>query len=381
MTHPAPLSATAARARALAGRISELGQEAETLRQLPHGLVELMVGEGFFDILLPKALGGLELDMLDALAVIEEVSAADPAAGWSLLKGSTTNQIAGYLDPAAARQIWNASGIVAAGSMNPGRGRAVPAPGGYRLTGRWDWGTATRFSQWLMGGALITDGQGPPKGMRVLFFPADKARFIDTWDVYGMRGTGSGDFEVEDLFVPEDQTFEPGALLARTDAPLYAKVPYMAQIMAPHGALAVGVARAALDALIELARERTPLASKSLLKDKYHVQDAVGRASAEIDASRAYIHQSVREAWSAPEFTPALALQLSLAATHATHRCVAAVDLLTQAAGGAAVYSASPLQRRFRDIHVAASHFLVNIEKYAGAGKTVFGDAPSPLAG
>ncbi len=357
----------------LAPEIARLGAQAEQDRALPPELVRLMADARLFDIFRPSAEGGLELDMADGLAVIEDVSAADPAAGWSLLKASTSNMLAGYLPEPVARAIWDRPGATLAGSLNP-KGRAIAVDGGYLLTGRWDWAMIVPEG----GAAPLTEPRGAPR-MRVLLFPRARAELIDTWRTHGMRGTGSGDFAVCDLFVPEAFGFELAHLAPRATGPLYARVPFMAQMAVPHAAVAIGIARACLADFISLASNKTPLGSRVRLADKAHARGAAGRALAEIDASRAYVLHAVRDAWSAEPFTPAHALALGLSSVHATSRCEAAVDMLYRAAGGSAVFEASPIQRRFRDIHVAASHFLVDAEKYESAGAVALGAAASIL--
>jgi alkylation response protein AidB-like acyl-CoA dehydrogenase len=372
--------------RAIAPRITELGHEAETLGRLPDTLVDLLKSNGCFSILQPRTCGGLELDVVEALEVIEEVSAADGSAGWCLLKVASSNQLAGYFDPEIAQRIWMRPDVVVAGSLNP-KGRAVRDNDGWRVSGRWDWGTASDFADWLLCGATLFEPgekqpiQGPQgPATRVFLIPRTSAQIVDgSWRVHGMRGTGSKEYVVEDATASDAFSFELVKLTPRQAGPLYARVPYLAQAMVPHAPVAIGIARSCVAALVELARGKTPLMSRSLLKDKGWVQDAVGRATADIAASRAFLHGAVRAAFAAETFTLEHALRLSLAATHATHRCVKAVDLMYRAAGGTAVYESSPIQRHFRDIHVAASHILVNVEKYAGAGRVIFGDSASPL--
>lgn len=374
-------------ARTLAPAIREASAAGEDIRHLPDAAVQILKDNRLFDIFLPKTLGGYECDMVDGIAVIEIVAAADPAAGWCLLKVASSNQLAGYLEPETARRVFGEPGTVVAGSLNP-KGKAYRTEGGWRLQGRWDWGTATGFSDYILAGAVLHEGDGDAPIMgergpvsRVFLVPKAAMTFVDTWHTYGMRGTGSGDFVADDIVIGDDMAIDMMALQPREKGALYNRVPYMAQVMLPHGALAVGIADAALEALIALAKDKTPLMSKSLLKDKYWVQDHVGRATADIGASRAWLRQVTQEAWGDTPFTPAKGLALSLASTHATHRAIAVVDAAVQAAGGSAVFRSSPLQRYFRDMHVAASHFLVNVEKYAGAGRVVFGDAASPLMG
>jgi indole-3-acetate monooxygenase len=361
-------------------RIRELAQDSESLRRLSVDTVKLLIDLGLFRMLQPAVYGGLELPVLQALKLIEEVSAADGAAGWCLLKGASSNQMAGYLDPSAARQIWSSNDIVVAGNFNPTKGRADRCEGGFRLTGRWDWGTGSTHSHWLIGGAMVFDSTHATTPMMVsdrmpvmkaFVFKATDAKLFDTWRTYGMRGTGSGDFAVEQLFVPDAFVFDGMAALPKVQSDLYA-IPYMVQAPLPHAALAIGIAQGALDDFKTLAGCKTPLMTQAFLKDRESIQLEFGQAAAAVAASRAYVHTATAHAWqSAAEgsFKNQSANELALACTQATHSCVQVVTALNRLAGGSAVFEISPLQRAFRDIHVAASHFLVNTDKYAVAGK------------
>ena len=370
-------------ARDLAPLIRSHADEAEASRRLPDALIEQLRAAKLFQVLMPKSLGGLELALAEALAVIEEVAAADGSTGWCVLKGATTNMLAAYLPSASAAAIWRDPTIITGGSFNP-VGRAEPAPGGYRLTGRLTWGTGLWHAAWALCGALVYqpgatipthDSDGLPRVIAA-FVPAEQVELIDTWDTHGMRGTGSVDFAVTDVFVPTERTLAGMGARPVERGPLYA-VPFQFQAAVPHAAVAFGIARAALAGFVELAASKTPLMSPSLLRERESAQRRVGEALALIEAARAYVFDTVERAWAdaAAGGPPTAAMNpgLSLAAVHATQSCLRAVDLLYGAAGGSAVFSVSPLQRQWRDLHVAASHALVSEERYAAAGRARLG--------
>ena len=371
-----------ARINALGPEIARLASDSDERRGISPELLDLLVRAQLFGMFVPQRIGGLELDLVTGLRAIEEVAAADTTAAWLLVKGSWSNMLAGRLPPEIADRIWDSPDSVMAGTLNP-KGRAVAVADGYRLTGRWDWGTGTQFASWIMAAALVVDDSGAPiqteAGPKRLTFlaPAGAFEIVDTWRTYGMKGTASNDFACEDLFVPE--AFAIDIENTGTPHPLYDRLPYMAQVMLPHGPLAIGGATGCIDALCDLAQGKTPAFSRTLLKSREWVQDAVGRATAIVNSARAYFYQAVEAAVAAPGYHPRHGLQLSLATTHATHACVEAADLMTRAAGGTAVYLASPIQKYFRDLHVAASHAAVDVERYAGAGRVIFGDSAHPL--
>ncbi|MGF1653060.1 MAG: acyl-CoA dehydrogenase family protein [Actinomycetales bacterium] len=378
-----PAEAALQAARDLAPGIRKAAADNEAARRLGEDTVASMRRAGLFAVLLPAAYGGAELPLPAAFAVIEEVAAADGSAGWCLLKGATTNQMAGYLPAAAARRIWADPTIVTGGNLHP-RGRAVEVAGGYRVTGRWDWGTGVAHSAWVVGGAVVVDAAGKPKPgpapdlpeTKAFVFPREATTVHDTWRAAGMRATASGEFEVRDLAVPAEHAFDGMVARPVVDGVNYA-VPYIAQAMAPHAAVAVGVARGALADFRELARSKVPTAGTSRLVEQGHVAEGVGRAEAMVHAARATALAAVDAAWSTAR-TQGRAredqlVHLSLAATYATELCVAAVDLVHSLAGGSAVDEQAPLQRAFRDIHVAATHVLVRSDKYVLGGRALLG--------
>src|SRR2546426_8837269 len=207
---PAPLEV----ARALAPRIRERADEIEAARQLPHDLVMDIGNARLFKVAVSEAEGGLGADIITTLRVIEEVARADGSTGWCLAMGINSFRQSAQLEPDVRRKLFHSDPVgVSAGSANP-RGRAVAAPGGYRVTGHWFFASGCMHSSLLHGACKVFDGDAPrrrPNGdqdVRIAYFyPKTQARIIDTWNVSGMRGTGSHDIEVEDLFVPEEHTF------------------------------------------------------------------------------------------------------------------------------------------------------------------------------
>jgi indole-3-acetate monooxygenase len=365
---------------AQADTIRELGVQAELQRRLPLALVELMHDLSLFAILQPKRFGGLELPIGDALDIIAKVASIDAAAGWCLLKGASSNQMAHYMSEAAAKEIWSGPRVCVAGNFNPTKGRAVLKGADYQLEGRWDWGTGSTHSQWLICGAMVFESDAASAPMitstktpviKAFLVPTSSCRLIDTWSTHGMRGTGSGDFEVKQLVVSADYAFDGLFAAPVTHSPLSA-VPYAMQAPLPHAALAMGIAQGAIDHFKALASTKTPLMTQALLKDRELIQRAYGEAAAMVKSSRAYLNHVTELAWQQAQkgtLGPTMAGDISLACADITQRCVIAVDSCYQLAGGTAVFEASPLQRAFRDIHVAASHFLVNGDKFTAAGK------------
>src|SRR5262249_14232014 len=304
ITEPVPAVATPLEiARSLAPRIRKRAAEIEAARQLPPDLVMDIANARLFRVALPEAEGGLSADILTTLQVIEEIARADGSTAWCLAMGINTLRQTAQFGPEVRRQIFFSDPIgISAGSANP-RGRAVAAPGGYRVTGHWFFASGCMHSSALHGACKVFDGDKPrlrPNGDHdvriVYFYPKSLARIIDTWNVSGMRGTGSHDIEVNDLFVPEEHTFSAMDRRARVTGPMNRMHGFD---LAGCGFCCVGlaVARAAIDEFAELAQVKIPRSSSELLRERPLVQARIGEAEATLRSGRAFLFDTVGEMW------------------------------------------------------------------------------------
>jgi alkylation response protein AidB-like acyl-CoA dehydrogenase len=377
-------------ARALAPRIRERAAEIEAARELPADLVMDIAKAGLFKVAVPVAEGGLGADVLTSLEVIEEVSRADGSTGWCLAMGVNTFRQSAQLATPVRREIFHSDPVgVSAGSANP-RGRAVAVPGGYRVTGHWFFASGCMHSSALHGACRVFDGDTPrrrPNGdqeIRIAFFyPKSVARVIDTWNVSGLRGTGSHDIEVEDLFVPEERTFSAAERRARVTGP----------INRLHGfdlagcgfcCVGLGVARAAIDAFVELAQVKIPRNSSDLLRERVLVQAQVGEAEALLRSGRALLFDVVEEMWetvlASRPITERQRADLRLAMTHAAQSAARATHLVCVAAGTTSIFASSPLERYSRDAEVVTRHNQLQAVNYEAVGRIVLGlESNSPL--
>ena len=253
-----------------------------------------------------------------------------------------------------------------------------------RVSGRWPYGSGSQISQWICGGCLVTDEAGLQQEPRslLLFFPrAEVIIHEDTWHTSGLCGTGSHDIEVKDVFVPEGRWVELGSR-ARVDAPLY-RFPTLGLLALGVSAVAVGIAEQARACFMELATEKVPTGSRRTLADRATVQKDLARAEALIGAARALTREAIDEAWEAAVDAGGLDVhqkaRLRLAATNNAWSAAKAVDLLYHAAGGSAIYASSPLQRCFRDVHVATQHIMVAQPTYELLGRVALGMDPKQL--
>ena len=340
-------------ARNLAPRVKELRHQIEQHRNLPTALVEAMTEGGFFRLWVCHALDGPELDFPEFLGVIEELSRLDGAVGWCAMVASVWSRLSGYLPGEVASDIFSANSRLA-GSVNP-TGKAVAVPGGFRVSGRWSYGSLIRHSNWTIGNSIIHDVDTPRRGddgaldIRFMIFPTSEVEIIDNWHVSGLRGTGSCDFLVSDLFVPEERSLSAFAPTPTQLATLYA----MPQITTFAASLpcVIGIARAAIDAFAELAGGKIPMGSVGRLREKPIAQSDLGRAEAHVRSGRAFLLEAIEEIWDAVADGRAPTLRqraiARLAAAKAAEASAQAVDLLHNAAGGTALFENNPLERCF----------------------------------
>jgi alkylation response protein AidB-like acyl-CoA dehydrogenase len=383
---PAPVEI----ARALAPRIRERAAEIEATRQLPQDLVLDIANAGLFKVAVSVAEGGLGADIITTLRVIEEVARADGSTGWCLAMGINTFRQSAQFPAEVRRKLFHRDAIgVSAGSANP-RGRAVAVPGGYRVTGHWFFASGCMHSSLLHGACKVFDGDVPrrrPNGdqeVRIAYFcPKSDARIIDTWNVSGMRGTGSHDLEVEDLFVPEEHTFSALDFRARVTGPMNRMHGFD---LAGCGfcCVGLGVARAALDEFAELAQVKVPRSSSELLRDRAIVQAQVGEAEAVLRSGRAFLFNTVGEMWEtvlAGELvTERQRSDLRLAMTHAAQSAARATHMVCVAAGTTSIFASSPLERYARDAEVVTRHNQLQFVNYEAVGRTLLGlESNSPL--
>jgi alkylation response protein AidB-like acyl-CoA dehydrogenase len=359
---------------ALVPRIRAAADEIEAGRRVPLPLVHALADTGVFRLCVPRALGGGEAHPNQLVDAIETIAAADGSAGWVAMIGATTGVVAGYLADAVAREIYGGDPRVVTGGVFAPRGTAVPEGDGYRVSGRWPFASGSEHCAWLMGGCLVRDG-GPPRA-RMMLFPASAARILDTWNVAGLRGSGSHDMTVEGLLVPAERSVSIIDDRPRATGPLYA-FPVFGLLAIGIAAVALGIARAAVDELVRLACEKTPQGSRRTLAERGVLQADVARAEALVRAGRAFLREAVDGAWAAAEVGGTIGLaeraRLRLAATHATANAAHATDLVYTAGGGTSVYATSPLQRCFRDVHVATQHIMVAGPTWELAGRVLLG--------
>jgi indole-3-acetate monooxygenase len=343
-------------------------EHAEVLEEgrIPPSLVEALHDAGVFKAMLPREVGGLEVEPVEWLQMIEELARINASVGWLAFIQSGVGLT--FLDPERFERFRVRAGGRLIIAMNLGRmaGKAVKVDGGYRISGRWPFASGSPFATWLGGMSIVSDSGGSPvldangQPQRLLaIWPADQARLIDTWDGLGLRGTGSGDFEISDLFVPEDQVNAEFFGTTVYDRALF-RMKEMPEV--GHGAHALGVASAALESFVDAVNTK-PLPGSTRHMAMGHMQAhqiAFARADVLIRAARALLYETVRAAYEDVKAHPELALELRVRLREANIFTVRAakeaVSLIFEMAGSSAVYRGRPIEQAFRDISTAANH-------------------------
>lgn len=366
--------------RELQPRVRELAPEAESGRRLPVELADAFGGIGLWRACAPSSVGGLELPLADQLVVFEEVARADGSVGWCAMIGATSSIIYAYLEPEVARSLISAAPAACTGGVFAPSGRAVQTDGGLRVSGRWAFGSGVQHSSRMGLGVVVMDGDvprtldsGAPDIRAVI---VDDFEVIDTWTVSGLKGTGSHDVAVDDVFVPSEHVYRLVAGRSHQPGPLYT-FPIFGLLGLGVASVCLGVARSAMDELIALAGGKTPTGSRRRLADRGHIQMEVASAEAELRSARAFMYQTVEEAWNRANAGDEASLEdramLRLAATNAARTSARVVDRMYEAGGGTSVYATSRLQRDFRDVHAATQHMVVASPTLELAGRVLLG--------
>ena len=374
------------RARALQPLIAGEADEIERTRRLTAPVVSALIENGLYRTLLPQSLGGAEAAPEVFMQVLEEIAKADASTAWCLGQCSVCAMTAAYLDADVAREIFGKPNDILAWGAIANEVRVVP--GGYRISARWDFASGSRQANWLGAHVQVVEADvtrrlkpnGTPE-IRTIVFPATSATMYDVWDVIGLVGTGTDSYSVENLFIPEKfAALRDDFTALREKGPLYRITTYT-MFGLGFAAIAVGVARATLDAAIELARGKHSV-GLTAMKDNSAVQGLIGRTEGNLRAARAFIYSTAAEAWHELSQTGKLSEKnraaIRLAATWTIHQATAVVDAAYHMAGATAVFRANKFERRFRDMHAIAQQIQARDTHYEDVGKMILTNSVIP---
>jgi indole-3-acetate monooxygenase len=373
------------RAEAVRPAVEAASGTIESTRRLPPALLDTLHEARLFRLLLPRTSGGMETDPITFFHVIEAIAREDASTAWCVSQAGGCAMSAAYLDPPVANEIFG-SDPHAVLAWGPGpKAKAVETEGGYKVTGVWAFASGSRHATWLGAHCQIFKADGSrsigPDGKQVertMLVPSSDVVWTDIWNTVGLRGTASDQFALTDHFVRADHTItrefekecrEPGPLYKMSAGTCY---------QVGFSGVALGIARGALDAFIDVARNKVPRGHKSALRDNAVVQSNVAQAEAGVRSARAFLLQTVAETWQSlnqpdGKLTVDQRIAIRMASTYAIHKGREAVDVVYNAAGATAIFANQPLERRFRDIHTVTQQLQGRLSHFETVGAWILG--------
>jgi alkylation response protein AidB-like acyl-CoA dehydrogenase len=371
-----PVQEILARLDELATIFRDSAAEGDRLARLPKYVVRALVQHGLFRLWIPKRCAGFELDLPEALQIYEAAARLDGSIGWAVMIGSGGGLFAAYLDASTANAIYARPEAVVAGSGAPD-GRAQRERGGYRVSGCWHYASgahyATTFTANCLvmdGGALVFGSDGKPL-VRAMAFESPQVAILPVWDPTGMRGTGSDDFEVRDAFVPENRSFSVFTDAPREQGPLY-RLPFSVLTELPVTAVAVGIARHALDAFASLAHVKKIPGAGAPLKSDPVVQSTFGAAHATWQLAKSLLDSLAHRAWDAARASRALSpvdlAEITGGCALSVAKLRAAIGDLMALTGMTAIQPESELSRAWRDLQALAAHGAISPRHLGATG-------------
>jgi len=370
------------RARAVAPLIATASDRIEAQKGLTGDVLDALHAARLFRTLLPRDAGGDEIEPATYIDLISIIAGADASTAWCVGQGSGCSMAAAYLKPEPVRAIWGSDprGVLAWG-VGPGS-KATVVDGGYRVTGKWQFASGSRHATWLGGHCQVIERDGSVRAVdgapieRTMLFPRDRADITDTWQVMGLRGTGSDTYAVENLFVPDDYSVcrdtdaerrQSGTLYRFSTTHMYAS---------GFAAVSLGIARAMLDDLIALASRKTPSLTSRQIRESPVVQTEVALAEAKLQSARAFLRQVLIESWDMAKqkkLTVDQRFRIRMAATFATHQAREVVEMAYHQAGATAIFESSPFERRFRDMHAVTQQIQARFAHFEIIGAHLMG--------
>ncbi|MGH6769587.1 MAG: acyl-CoA dehydrogenase family protein [Xanthobacteraceae bacterium] len=377
-----------ARARGLIPTIKAAADRIERDREIPRDVLDAMHDARLFRMLIPLSYGGEEIEPTDFFQVMETVAMADASVAWCLGQNSGVSISAAYLDPKVAQELFGDPRATVATGAPSAAAKAVVVDGGYRVTGHWHFASGSRHSHWMGGHSTIYEPDGSPRlgpgarplDQRTMYFPKSKATIIDTWQVVGLRGTGSDDYKVTDLFVPEAYSFTRESDADRRETGALYRFSIFNMFGAAFCAVALGIARTVLDDLIALVKSKKAHSSGKLLAENNFIQTQIGLSEAKLGAARAYVIDTYsrfyEQATAGGKVTPQQRLAARGATCFAIHQAREVADFAYQSAGANAIFDKNPFERRFRDLHTVTQQSQAHMENFEAFGQSLLGIEP-----
>ncbi len=402
-TQPQVTAARLDEARLLADSVALYSDRIDRERRIPPEIADRLIDQGFFRLLLPRSLGGAELDHPSFLKIVRIFAESDASVAWCINQNNVFSTNAVRVDKTTANEIWgdertvvtngppspgtraearkDMGAVVAAGTPEPAA-QAEIADGCYSLTGRWNFSSGIRHANWVAALAPVRtpSGKNQPKS-RIFLVPKNEVVLIDDWHVGGLRGTGSFGFEAENVLVPNSRSYEPsdpsresGALYLIDTTPLFAS---------GFATVALGAARAGIDSAIDLTKKKIQQGSTVELSRETTTQRMIGQAEAIWNAARAFLDEAVQEMWDSVTSNHRLEkgtrIRVRLASTHAIRQSAEAVNIAYTICGSSAIFESNPIQRRFQDVHAITQQIQGRPTHYDTVGQYYLGLEPKGI--
>jgi alkylation response protein AidB-like acyl-CoA dehydrogenase len=358
---PAAEDEYVARARALIPLLDAAAPRIEAACQLPEDVLDAMHAAQMFRLLLPRSVGGVEMSPSIYIQAVEQIARGDASAAWCMNQQTGCSMSAAYLSEAAAKEMFGGPRDALAWGQSPGA-RAVRADGGWRLTCKGSFASGSRHCSWLGAHVATFEADGTPRRHpdgkaieRTMLFPRGVAKITDTWQVVGLCGTGSDDYEVTDLFIPDAHAVGRDSREERREQGLTYRFSSLSIYASGFAAVALGVARTVLDEVIKLARQKTQALAPTPMRDNAAVQSLLGRADATLRSARCWLIQTMQDAEAGARQPGELTLDervaIRQASTFAINQARETVNTVYHEAGSTAIFNRFTIERRFRDMN------------------------------
>jgi indole-3-acetate monooxygenase len=356
--------------RALLPEIEARAEEIEQAREVPRDLAEKLRSAGVFRRYVPRSHGGDEMWPDEGLTVIEELARADASVAWVAAVGSEGPSFYAYLPPDTYDKIFaGGPDIIHSGVINA-TGKAVRDKGGYRFSGRWSFASGSNVADYICIHGVLDGGEqaGGMPATRMGVVPAREVNIDDVWHVSGLKGTGSNDIVVSDLFIPDEWTGTFAELPPIARHPLDQR-PLLARFGSEFAAVAIGIAQAALDDITNIARNKVPATSRSKLAADPVAQYLVGQLATDLYMARTLLHQVARDDQASVPFGPPDNTAMVIRRARLTRAAAVAASVVEGAygvSGTTGLFESCPLQRRLRDVRAVTQHYMLSARSAYG---------------
>lgn len=338
--------------------IEQVAEASEQAGQLDQSVLNAIYEHQLFRLFIPKQYNGSATDLVTALKVFELIATADGATGWLVMIGAGGGLFSGFLENQAAETIFAPEQTVIAGSGMPS-GVAKPMKDGYEVSGHWKYASGSDYANWFTANCLV---EGTDNDIISIAVPADQVVRHSTWKVFGMKATGSHDFSVESVWVPNAHTFSLAKPPVLDDAIFFCPLDILASLT--FTSVAIGIAQHALAEFINFAKHKTVLGSKNALIEMASVQQYCTESEQLLQQSRKQLHQYAEDVWQAAQHqqTPSEVCHKSITkeSIEMVQDCVQMVDGLKRRSGMLAVFESTPFSRAWRDLHTLSQHIIVS---------------------